>query len=321
MITYVERNNLVPEREEPFANLPAQYLRVAMDGFNANFRPLIVGVLMQFKPYREFIEQVKKRGGIDGDLAFYLVLPKKAQEQTKKDLGEAAMSKKIDEPLEALAKLKTADWPFFAVFQKGLMRASAIAWRHFAVLGGSKTSTIEDFLKKWVVFLDELWDRGLLAVKAPFPKRKELIWAGISLNPASETVRWSESAVQRIAGILLLWWYFYANEKSQVGSFLKKVRSPRGNEEFPKAKEMAHAVAKALKPIVKGPEEEPDENEIEKRVRKRLRDLIILAINKAAPAAEDISEEEEDNDEGVALLEGQAETTPEGGEAAGEEGK
>ena len=95
--------------------------------------------------------------------------------------------------------------------------------RHYSVVGGSKTSIIEQFLTSWIGFLDELADRGLLKVKASFPKReKERVWVGISLNTTSETVRWSESSVQRIAAMLVLWWYFYSTKKSKVGSFLKK---------------------------------------------------------------------------------------------------
>jgi hypothetical protein len=142
-----------------------------------------------------------------------------------------------------------------------------------------------------------LSDRNLLKVKATFPKKdKDLIWTGISLNPASVTVRWSESAVQRIAGILVLWWYFYAGEKALVGRFLKKVYSPRGNEEFPKGKELAQAVTKALRPIVTPPDSELDDDEIEKLARKRLKDLIFLARNQEAKDEEG-GEGDDDSDD------------------------
>ena len=235
----------------PFANLPAPYPAPAIDGFNRYFHPLLVGVLTQIKPYRDFIAEVKNRGGVDGDLAFYLVQPEKAQDQQRTEWGATLTAKKIDEPLEELAAKKTQDWPFYAVFQKGLMRASAIAWRHYPVVGGEKNSTIEQFLKQWVAFLDELWDGGLLAVKASFPKKeKERIWVGIALNSGAETVRWSESAVQRIAAMLVVWWYFHVTKKSKVGSFLKKVAGPKSNEEFPKAKELVAALAKGLGSVV-----------------------------------------------------------------------
>ena len=289
---YVERQHI--EREVPFANLPASYLRAAVEGFDKQFRPLLVGVLTKFKVYKEFIAQVHKRGGIEGELAYYLVQPEKAQDQTRAGWGEGVAQKKVDEPLEELAALKNEDWPFFAVFQKGLMRASAIAWRQYAVVGGTKDSTIETFLTDWVAFLDELADRGMMKLKAGFPKNeKTKIWVGISLNTASETVRWSESSVQRIAAMLVIWWYFYSSKKSQVGSFLKKLNAPRGNETYPRGKELLASVSKGLKPVVVKVDEEPDDAEVVKRVEKRLKDLITLALNKAATPDDGTDDDEE----------------------------
>jgi hypothetical protein len=315
LIAYVERHHLVPDQEVPFANLPANYLRAAVDGFNAQLRPLIVGVLTRFKVYRDFISEVRKRGGIDGDLAFYLVQPEKAQKQTRTEWGETVSAKKIDEPLDDLAAMKNEDWPFFAVFQKGLLRASAIAWRHYAVVGGTRTASIEDFLTNWIEFLDELADRGLLKVKASFPKKdRERVWVGTALNTSSETVRWSDSAVQRIAAMLVLWWYFYATKKSQVGSFLKKIAASRSNESFPKGKELAIAISRGLRSVVVRADEEPDDEEVNRRIDRRLRDLIILALNKAAPTEEE-AEDDEDDGSVAETLKAEAET-PEG-DAAG----
>jgi hypothetical protein len=300
LIAYAERHHLIPDNEVPFVNLPGNYLQAAVDGFNAKLRPLIVGVLTKFKVYKDFIVEVANRGGIDGDLAYYLVQPEKAQKQTDSAWGPADKAKKIDEPLEELAKMKNDDWPFYAVFQKGMLRASAIAWRQFPVVGGTRTSTIDEFLAKWIGFLDELTDRGLMKVKAGVNK-KERVWVGISLNPKAETVRWSESAVQRIAALIVLWWYFYASEKSKVGSFLKKLAAPRGNESFPKGKELARALARGLRSVVVESGEEVEEDEITRRVQKRMRDLIVLAVNKAAPVDDS---GEEDDDGTIALGDG-----------------
>ena len=120
LISYAERHHLVPDNEVPFVNLPSNYLQAAVDGFNAKLRPLIVGVLTRFNVYKDFIAEVTARGGIDGDLAYYLVQPEKAQKQTDSAWGPATKAKKIDEPLEELAKMKSEEWPFYAVFQKGL---------------------------------------------------------------------------------------------------------------------------------------------------------------------------------------------------------
>ncbi len=196
------------------------------------------------------------------------------------------------------------------------MRASAIAWRQYAVVGGTKTAGIEDFLAKWIGFLDELADRGLLKVKASFPKKdRERVWVGIALNTSSETVRWSESAVQRIAAMLVLWWYFYATEKSQVGSFLKKLAASRSNEVFPKGKELAGAISRGLRSVVVRGDEEPDEEEINRRVEKRLRDLIVLALNKSAPAEEEAEDDEENGSVAETLQSEQEEQAGPGAEA------
>ncbi len=296
---YVERQHI--EREVPFANLPATYLRAAVEGFNKQFRPLIVGVLTRFKVYKEFITQVHSRGGIEGDLAFYLVQPEKAQKQTRDGWGEGPAQKKIDEPLEELAAMKNEDWPFFAVFQKGLMRASAIAWRQYAVVGGTKESTIDDFLADWIAFLDQLADRGLMKVKAGFQKGdKTKVWVGLSLNTVAETVRWSESSVQRIAAMLVVWWYFYSSKMSKVGSFLKKLNAPRGNESYPRGKELLTALSKGLRSVVAKADEEPDEAEVIRRVDKRLRDLITLALNNAASEDDGTDEDDETDAEQAA---------------------
>jgi hypothetical protein len=256
-----------------------------------------VGVLTRFKPYQNFIEEVKKRGGIDGELGSFLVHPRKAQEQQIKAWGEAKLDK-IDKPLAELAQMKTKDWPFFAVFQKGLMRASSIALKHFPIVGGGADSTVQDFLAQWVPFLDELWDRGLLVVKADLPNReKDRVWPGISLTPASETVRWSESDVQRVAAMLTLWWYFYTSKLFRVGSFMKRIKGARANEKFPSAKDLANDLRKGLKSVVNRTEEELSDEEIEKRVEKRVRDLIILARNKAAGPEDTADAEGEEEEE------------------------
>ena len=295
LISYVEKMHLVEGFEVPFANLTSPYLRACDEGFDTIWRPMIVGVLTRFKPYQQFITEVTARGGIDGELGAFLVLPRKAQDQQLKTWGEAKIDK-IDRPLNELAVMKTKDWPFFAVFQKGMMRASAIAMKHFQVVGGTSASTPKDFLDQWVAFLNELWDRGLLRVKANMPaKDKDRIWSGISLTPSSETVRWSESDVQRIAAMLVLWWYFYCSKLSKVGSFLQAIRGSRANERFPAAKKLEEDLLKGLKAFVKRTDEELTEDEVKKRIVKRLRNLIRLAVDKAAePDNESDTDEEVD---------------------------
>jgi hypothetical protein len=299
--SYVETMHLKPGFEVPFVNLTSPYLRACDDGFDQLWRPLIVGVLTRFKPYKNFIEEVKKRGGIDGELGFFLVLPRKAQERQLKAWGEARMEK-IDKPLKELADMKTKDWPYYAVFQKGLLRASGLAWKHFPVIAATDNPTMEGFLNRWVAFLDELWDRGLLGLKADIPDmprgEKARVWVGVCLNVASETVRWSESDVQRIAALLTLWWYFYASALDKPGSFLKRISGARANEKFPAAGGLADDLRRGLRSVITYADEALDEEEeIKKRVEKRLKNLIALARNTSATPSPEGAEEGE-GDEG-----------------------
>jgi hypothetical protein len=102
--SYVEQYHLKEGFEVPFANLNAQYLRVCEDAFADIWRPLIVEILTRFGPYARFIEDVRKRGGIDGELAYWLVLPMRAQRQKADEWGEARTTL-IDEPRKQLAAM------------------------------------------------------------------------------------------------------------------------------------------------------------------------------------------------------------------------
>jgi hypothetical protein len=195
------------------------------------------------------------------------------------------------------------------------MRAAAIAWKQFSVVGGTKDSTVEEFVEKWVAFLDERWDRKRLSLKANLKKDKDRVWVGISLNTASESVRWSDAAVQRIAAMLVRWGYFYSTQESQVGPFLKKVTSARGNVEYPKGKDLAKALANGLKGVVVRSQEDTDED-IDQRVERRLKDLILLGKNKAA-AEEEQKDEEDGEEEGAVVETLTAEAEPAAEEAGG----
>jgi hypothetical protein len=287
LMSYVEELHLKPGFEVPFANLNAQYLRVCDDAFAERWRPLILGVLTGFKPYKKFIEEVEKRGGIDGDLAFYLVLPKRAQKTQSDEWGELRREK-IDKPLQELAGMKTKDWPFFAVFQKALLRATARAWSNYSILAGAKEFSISSFLESWLGFLNELSDRGVFALKATLPDgTNERVWVGIGLNVASESVRYNNSAVERLTGLLLLWWYFHLKRLTRPKQFLKQVDQ---RKKYPKALEAAQALRRGLESVVER-KEEFTEAQVEEAVEQRLERLIALAKHSAS-----MTEDQEDQE-------------------------
>ena len=296
LMSYVERNYLKEGFEQPFANLPGPYLRVCDDGFERQWLNPIVTVLTQFKVYRDFIAQVDARGGIDGDLAFYLCLPLKAQKKQAEEWGEQRYEK-LDTPLKELAEMKEDAWPFFAVFQKGLLRATKNALVHSKTVTGLGSASEGEILAKWVEFLDTCSDRGLLKVKCPIAATGTTeLWAGISINPGSRTVKWSDASVERICSLITLWWQIYANKLARVGSFLKKAEAPRGDESYPGAKKALKVLRGALPPAVKYGEDDLAEEEVTKRVQKRL-----VAILKLGPHGEasssDVDEETEETEE------------------------
>lgn len=300
--TYVEQHYLRGGGEaiQPFANLPSVYLRACDDAFMARWRPVFVGVLKRFLPYANFIEEVRKRGGIDGDLAFYLTLPRKAQDLQSAAWGEARYEK-VDKPLEELAKMKLLEWPFFAVFQKGLFRATA---RHLTALGiGTKPGSLQEdlvtALDAWIEFLNEMYRRGLFVVRAPVEiiGKPDLVWIGVALNPGSKTVRWTEATVDRIASLLTLWWHFYESGFRRANNFMKRIGNKKSAERFPNGKtaldQLQRAVGQALKQMGMGDDIEPAERDqlIAKERDARIEFLINLALSKEPGA-----DQEEDND-------------------------
>jgi hypothetical protein len=275
--TYVEENYLKEGFESPFVNPPPQYIRVCADSFDTLWRPMFVELLREFKPYKNFIAKVRENGGIDGDLAFYLALPERAQKQQVDEWGEAR-PEKLDKPLAELAKLKTDDWPFYAVFQKALFRATKNAYLHYDALPAKKRE--KPFIGTWIEFLDELWDRGMLKVKAQ--SEDQYIWAGIGINSDNQSVRWSEAAVTRLAAMLTLWWYFYMNELDRPGAFMKSLNQAASAATYPNGKKALEAVTKGLIPILKSGEKELSDRALANKVEQRLKILLPCARSKSA---------------------------------------
>lgn len=275
--SYVEENYLKEGFESPFVNPPPQYIRVCADSFDTLWRPMFVGLLREFKPYKDFIAKAREKGAIDGDLAFYLALPERAQKQQVDEWGEAR-PEKLDKPLAELAKLKQEDWPFYAVFQKALFRATKNAYLHYDTIPAKKRE--KPFIEAWVAFLDELWDRGMLGVKAK--SEEQYVWAGIGINSDNQSVRWSEAAVTRLSGMLTLWWYFSMHDLDRPGPFLKALNQPSASATYPNGKKSLDAVTKGLVPVVKSGEKELSEKALAAKLDQRLKMLLTCSRSKSA---------------------------------------
>lgn len=293
LMSYVQEHHLKEGFETPFPNPPAPFIRAAADSFSQNWRPLFIDVFTKFKPYADFIKEVDARGGIEGEVASYLVLPHKAQKSQRDEWGEDA-PKKIDQPLQELAKMKNEDWAFFAVFQKALFRATKVAYQHYDLTPGY---TRKPFGEAWTSFLNILADRGLLKVKAKHDSTP--LWAGIGLSHASQTITWSEAAVSRICSLLVLWWYFHVNELTRTGSFLTKLSTAQGNEKFPVGKDSCRSIMKGLESWARyaDPVLSEQSKKITAKAVDRLKELLLLAKHEGAT-----DEKDEANDQAIAAM-------------------
>jgi hypothetical protein len=279
LASYVEKHHLKDGFETPFVNPNAPYLRACEESFSEKWRPIIVAIMREFYPYAAFITEVKKRGGIDGDLAFFLVQPKRAQDAQAKAWGEA-LEQKIDKPLRELAGMKAKNWAFYAVFQKSIFRAARSAWQNHEVCPGGNIPSI-DFSKKWVAFLNWLNDKVVFDLNAPTaPGGKDKLWLGIGLNQ-SQTVRYNNAAVSRFSSILLSWWYLYHSGLSRVRLFVKNAEKNDVNEKFPDLKVCLDDIRRGLRTIVSAGDPDIDEKEITKRIEERLRVILEIAKNSA----------------------------------------
>jgi hypothetical protein len=281
LLAYVEENYLKEGYETPFANLTSPYIRACAESFAAVWRPIFLDVLTKFQPYERFIESARAAGAIDGDIAYFLVQPERAQKAQAAEWGEERPAR-LDQPLQQLHKLKADDWPFYAVFQKGLFRATKIAFQHYDILPEQGATT---FSEAWLAFLNKLADDKQFKVKQKVGDT--LLWAGIALNPSSATVNWSESAVQRIASMIVLWWYFHSYRLKQPSLFLKKIGSAQANPKFPQGKELVTSVRRGLRTAVRQGTEDMEEKEIDEKVEKRLRELLLVVRHTAATDAAD----------------------------------
>ncbi|WP_298332365.1 DNA sulfur modification protein DndB [Asticcacaulis sp.] len=309
LMSYVEEHHLKEGFETPFPNPTAPYIRACADSFSKIWRQLFLDVFTKFKPYADFITEVEKRGGIDGDIASYIVLPVKAQKSKREEWGEDA-PKKIDQPLQELAKMKGDDWAFYAVFQKALFRATKIAFQHYDV---TPRYTHRTFSEAWVSFLNTLSDRGLLKVKAKHDGAP--VWAGIGLSHANHTITWSEAAVARICSLLVLWWYFHLYALNKSGAFLTKVSGNQGAEKYPGCKEAQRSVMKGLEAWAKyiDPAIVDNSKKVSARAADRLKELLVLAKDeKATDENDDISIPPTDAGEGAMESADSGDTTDDG---------
>lgn len=294
LMSYVEQHHLKQGFEVPFVSPNSQYLRAIEDAFREVWQPLIVSTLLQFKPYREFIQEVDSRGGIDGELGHFLVLPLRAQIQQGRAWGQK-FRQKITEPCIQLAALKKESWPFFAVFQKAIFQCLKPCWAHFDLVHKHK----DKFLDEWLLFLNELYDNGLLDVKAALGKKKDGdLWWGISLN-AGNTIRWNNQATERIGALLGVWWWFRFAKLKRAKTFVTKCLEERKASKYPQCKTYLEKLLKGLFMFFKKQLDHSDkpDDELKKMALDRLIILVGLATKRSL-AADEAAEDDTSGEDG-----------------------
>lgn len=189
----------------PFARIPENYLGSAIEGFKVNFRPWLLKLLLEFKPYRNLLQYAREHNLIEGTFG-------KFQAQTSKHKGiireqEIARdsdwhSREILTHQTAIASMKENQWAFKTIFQKAIVRLGKMV--EFNYKGEDKNlGTIDDVLK----FLDRLYDKGTLRVDTELPDYAFRLWTFVAINPGNDKIKVAKAVEDRIFSLLCLWYF------------------------------------------------------------------------------------------------------------------
>lgn len=195
----------------PFARIPENYLGSAIKGFEANFRPWLLKLLLEFKPYANLLQYARQHNLIEGTFG-------KFQAQTSKHKGsirEQEISRDSDwnkrEILahqSAIDSMKENQWAFKVIFQKAMIRLGRMV--EFEYKGKDPNlGNIDDVLK----FLDRLYDKGILKVDANLKLETELeaypylLWTFIATSPVNNKIKVAKTVEDKIFFLLSLWYF------------------------------------------------------------------------------------------------------------------
>ncbi len=197
--------------QTPFSRLPEYYLESAIEGFKQNFRPWLIKLLMEFKPYSNLLKYAREKDLIEGTFGQYQAQTAKHKSMIKEQ--EIAkdndwFKREIITPQNDIADMKENQWAFKAIFQKAIVRLGKIV--EFDHKGEDKNlGTIQDVLS----FLDNLYDNKILEVRKDIPGLELSLWTFVALNPGNQKIKVSKTVEDRIFSLLLLW--YYGNHKLQ----------------------------------------------------------------------------------------------------------
>ncbi|MBD2141711.1 hypothetical protein H6F39_10130 [Anabaena sp. FACHB-1250] len=200
------------EADAPFSRLPEKYLESAVNGFKVNFRPWLLKLLLEFKPYRNLLQYAREHNLIEGTFG-------KFQAQTNKhkaNIKQQEIAKDSDwhnrEILRhqtAINSMKESQWAFKAIFQKAMVRLGRLV--EFEYKGQNKNlGNINDVLS----FLDRLYEEGILKVDAKLTNYPFGLWTFIATNQNSDKIKVAKTVEDRIFYLLCLW--YFGTRKIQI---------------------------------------------------------------------------------------------------------
>lgn len=201
---YIEDYCEEGEPVTPLSRIPENYLDSAIKGFQVNFRPWLVKLLLEFKPYRDLLEYARQYNLIEGTFGKY-------QAQTSKHKGiireqENAKdndwhNREILKHQDAIYKMKGNQWAFKAIFQKAIVRLARTV--EFEYKGDLNLGNIDDVLS----FLDRLYSKDILKVDAELKDFSFRLWTFIATNPGNDKIKVAKTVEDRIYALLCLWYF------------------------------------------------------------------------------------------------------------------
>jgi hypothetical protein len=202
---YYEEDCCDDEKEPhtPFSRLPDNYLESAVEGFKGNFRPWLLKLILEFKPYKDLLNYARQKNLIEGIFGSFQAQTSKhkaiiREQETTRDSDWH--TREILKPQEEIAKMKDEQWAFKAIFQKAMVRLGKIVEFQYK---DEHLGNINDLL----TFLDRLYDEGVLKVYASLPDHPFRLWTFVALNPGNDKIKVAKTVEDKIFSLLCLWYF------------------------------------------------------------------------------------------------------------------
>jgi len=219
------------QQQRPLTGLPTAYLTVADYAFAQKWKPYIERVFLDFRPYKAVLERAYALGALDGEWAKVAALPKRAFENYWTSKEEDAREKLIGRPTAELESLKKDQFPFYGVFQKGILKATGYVIKHEDLLAPTTTTDRRSELaNEWIALLNHVDSKGYLKKDAVLSDGT-LLWSGIVLR--DKVIKWSGPAASAIAALFLVWFFRRRDHRKRDKSFLAALRDHSNANQFP----------------------------------------------------------------------------------------